>query len=89
MWTGCLPCGKWLLNRIGEGTQTKYMEWKPITQPFWTLLSRGLAHTSSFGLLRPWSRQEDWDDNPDYMKVEKNYKDPSLVSNIPKYDTTP
>ena len=47
------------------------------------------AHTSSFGLLRPWSRQEDWDDNPDYMKVEKNYKDPSLVSNIPKYDTTP
>ena len=39
--------------------------------------------------LRPWARPEDWGDNPDYKAVEKNYTDPSLVSNIPKYDTTP
>jgi tyrosinase-like protein len=44
------------------------------------------AHTQPS--MRPWGRPEDWDDDPDYMKVEKNYKDPSLVSSIPKYDTT-
>ena len=26
--------------------------------------------------LRPWGKPEDWDHNPDYIKAEKNYKDP-------------